>query len=117
MADPHYTIFITVLQAGIDKLWKYYNRFDIKPCIFINLGKFSSMFFLSFFDQIEQPSTHTSNLIGSNSTGVVPKNRHLSMLTAIQMPGTAKTKREKSLKVWCILNLIAPMHIADMSSI
>jgi len=39
IADPHYMIFASVLQAGIDKLLKYYNRFNIKPCILMNLLK------------------------------------------------------------------------------
>jgi hypothetical protein len=34
-----YTIFVNALEAGIDKLQKYYNRFDLKLAILINLGK------------------------------------------------------------------------------
>jgi len=83
IADPHYTIFASVLQAGIDKLLKYYNRFDMKPCILVNLGESSSLVFRSFSYQITQRSTLTSNSIGSNSTGVVPKNRCVSALMAI----------------------------------
>ena len=75
IADPHYTIFASVLQAVINKLLKYYNRFDMKPCILVNLGESSSLIFCSFSYQITQRSTLTSNLIGSNSTGAVPKNR------------------------------------------
>ena len=35
---PRYAIFADALQAGIDKLNKYYNRFDLNPCIIVNLG-------------------------------------------------------------------------------
>lgn len=37
--DPCYTIFVNALEVGIDKLQKYYNWFDLKPAILINLGK------------------------------------------------------------------------------
>ena len=39
--DPCYTIFVSALDAGIDKLQKYYNWFDLKLCILINLGTLS----------------------------------------------------------------------------
>jgi hypothetical protein len=39
ITDCRYTIFVRALKAGIDKLKKYYSRFDLKPAILINLGE------------------------------------------------------------------------------
>ena len=37
-STPRYVIFSNALQAGINKLNKYYNWFDLNPCIIVNLG-------------------------------------------------------------------------------
>ena len=36
--DPCYTIFISALQVGVDKVQKYYSQFDLSLCILVNLG-------------------------------------------------------------------------------
>ena len=50
--DPRYTIFVNALDAGVGKLRKYYSRFDLKPCILINLGTLSVIQSFSY-SQIE----------------------------------------------------------------
>jgi hypothetical protein len=94
--DEKYILYRNAIQDGLDKLNKYYSRFDQKPCYILALGKFCCNIFsdkgLTYRDQSFTRITNSHTL---SLCGVVQRNRLRNERKVIDRQRTGRMKHGK----------------------
>jgi hypothetical protein len=94
--DEKYILYRSAIQDGLDKLNKYYSRFDQKPCYILALGKFCcNIFSDKGLTQRDQSFTPITNSRTSSLHGAVQKNRLRNEQQVIDRQKTGRMRQER----------------------